>query len=219
MTEVSKSDTIETLRFEPYFEILRQRWIHEPGFLPTDQADRLLHSALALPFESVPQRYKNAVQRFERFGMLLDKNVPAEFAWLQGLGNLGEEFIRAGQFVDSDFAKFTAKEAAVQRYPKDGRLSGHRDLASCRIAIAIFSFGDDAILDILEDDRETIIASVNLRHGDMVVLGAGGLGNNKRQMHGLRVPDDAPDDYRRVSITFRDDLNLCSGLSDANAGA
>ncbi len=206
----------EVVRFEPYFEILRQRWVHEPGFLPSSQADQLLQLALGLPFEAVPERYKRAEQKFERFGMLLDEPEPAEHAWLHELGKLAEEYIRAGHFVDSDFSKFSSREAAVQRYYKGGKLSAHRDLASCRTAIVIFSFGDEAILDILQDDRETIIASVPLRHGDMVVLGAGGLGNNARQMHGLRVPENALDDYMRLSITFRDALNLRSGLSYAN---
>ncbi len=193
----------EVLRFEPYFETLYHRYSKVEKFLGQEQANEVLEHVAALPLKKADSNYKRARQNFDRFALHFNCGYHDSLEYFMSLGSQVTDFVRSGQFVDSSFALFKPEEVSVQRYRSGGLISPHQDLTDNPIVIAILSLGDDAYLDIYQDDRQTVITSMLLKHGDLALLGASGLGNSQRPVHALRVGEDARPDYERYSVTYR----------------
>ncbi len=161
---------------------------------------KLLQEVLLGPFEKIDTRVGLVDEVFERYAFLYEvKGMPH----LELLRQSTENLIRSAHEISPALAHWSAKDVVIQKYGKEGGLSGHMDLKRHPHVIVIWTLVGSARIELLETRYGPVTKTFYPNPGDLLLLRGTGPADMPEERPFHRVSGNLLDDHR-ISATFRD---------------
>lgn len=158
------------------------------------------------PFEVAAEDTASVKQKFDRYAFF--EQAP-DMPKLTEMQLFAQSLIRLSAEEYPVLSEWTARDIVIQRYGADGLLTAHKDLRRHPYLIASFTLTGSCRFELLEKRDGPVVKTMIPEPGDLVLLRAPGLANDKsvddRPFH--QVSGSLDSGVKRLSLVFRDNHN------------
>lgn len=176
------------------------------GVIKGEFLKQLIKELEAGPFEKAAEDIATVKQNFDRYAFF--EEAPG-MPLLSQMQLFTQSLIRLSAADYPILAEWTAKDIVIQRYGQDGLLTAHKDLRRHPYLIASFTLTGSCRFELLDNRNGKITKTMIPEPGDLVLLRAPGLANDKsvddRPFH--QVSGSLDPRVPRLSLVFRDNHN------------